>query len=151
MPLPGRPPKPDGQKRNRVRLGHDWNDYPDVPFADPPRLPSRGDGLAWPNRTRKWWKGVSTMPHCVDWTDSDWQFAFDAALLAALFHLGDTKVEGALRAREKVMGTTADYRRNLRIRYVSAGPATDAVEEQGDGTGAAVLSLDDYRRAILED
>lgn len=146
MAIAGRPPKPPGQAVTRHKLAYDWVDYPDVPFESPPRLPSRGDGLAWPNLTRKWWKAISTMPHCVDWTDSDWQFAFGAALLAAEFHLGNPRTESALRARERVMGTTADYRRNLRIRYVDPNPPAD--EDLDDGGG--VVNLDAWRRALEE-
>lgn len=148
-PIAGRPPKPPGQAVTRHKLGYDYEDFPDVPFTGAPRLPSRGDGLAWPNLTRKWWKAISTMPHCVAWTDSDWQFAFGAALLAARFHLGDTRVEGSLRAREKVMGTTADYRRNLRIRYVDPNPPADD-EDDDVGTGPGVLDFEAYRQALEE-
>lgn len=153
MPPRGRQPKPDGQRVNRVKLAYDWADYQDVPFEGAPDLPPRGGHLRWPKRTLAWWQAVSTMPHCVDWTPTDWQYAFDAANLAAYFHMGDVKVESALRARERVMGTTADYRRALRIRYVAARPARfetdeDDDDEAGSG-GAQVMSLDDYRR-ILE-
>lgn len=87
------------------------------------------------------------MPHCSSWTPTDWQYAFDAALLAAEFHLGNARVESALRAREKVMGTTADYRRANRIRYVP--PKGDEPDEDDDDVGSAgVPSLDDYRRRL---
>ncbi|HVM13619.1 MAG TPA: hypothetical protein VM287_04735 [Egibacteraceae bacterium] len=75
------------------------------------------------------------MPHCRLWRDSDWQFALDTALIAAEFHMGDTRTATELRNREKVLGTTVDFRRDLRIRYV----------EPDEGPTAEVTRLDDYR------
>lgn len=91
----------------------------------------------WPAETRRWWLAVSRMPHCVIWTDADWQFAIDTACVAAAFHAGDARVAGELRQREKVLGTTTDARRDLRIRYVTP----EAPEE---APGVAVM--DRYRR-----
>ncbi len=42
------------------------------------------------------------------------------ALVAAAFHGGDTRSAAELRQREKVLGTTMDSRRDLRIRYPGA-------------------------------
>lgn len=78
------------------------------------------------------------MPHCSLWSDSDWEFAFDTAALKAMFHMTPTNVLATeVRNREKVLGTTADYRRDLRIRYV-------AVKAENE-TPADVVTLDDYR------
>lgn len=94
----------------------------------------------WPAATRRWWRAVSTMPHCATWHDSDWQYAIDSASVAAAFHSGDMRWAGELRARERVMGTTADARRDLRVRYVPPG---------GDGdreSSATVSAMAAYRR-----
>jgi hypothetical protein len=141
MPVAGRKPKPDGQKRNRVKPTHDWVEVADVPFAEAPKLPSRmPDGRGWPAWTKRWWSTVSAMPHCVLWDDSDWQFAIDTALIAAEFHRGESRVATELRQREKILGTTMDARRDLRIRYVSQEAE---LEEAAD-----VTSLADYRDAL---
>ena len=59
------------------------------------------------------------MPHCVLWHPSDWCFAVDSLIVAARFHLtGEMKFATELRNREKTMGTTTEYRRALRIRYM---------------------------------
>jgi hypothetical protein len=145
LPTNGRPPKPEGQRVNRHALAYDWKDYPDVPFDGAPEIPKPWHGGRWSARTLLWWQAVSTMPHCVDWTASDWAFAFDALILAAAFHRGDLAAEPKLRAREKVMGTTADYRRNLRIRYVDVNQEGDS---EGDDADDGVLNLDDYRRIL---
>ena len=138
MPVAGRKPKPDGQKRNRVKPVHDWVEVADVPFA--------GRELPFDvtlERTRQWWAGVSSMPHCVLWSESDWQFAFDTALIAAEFHAGEAKLAGELRMREKVLGTTVDFRRDLRIRYVDAAPP-----ESGE-VPASVADMAAYRAAVV--
>jgi hypothetical protein len=80
------------------------------------------------------------MPHASLWTEADWQFALDTAEVAAAFHEGDTKMAVELRQREKIMGTTLDARRDLRIRYVEA--------TEGKSDDEAVLDMDAYRRDL---
>lgn len=92
----------------------------------------------WPAETKRWWRTVSRMPHCVLWSAADWEFALDTALVAAAFHAGDTKIASELRQRERILGTTVDARRDLRIAYVSA------VEEPGDP--ATVTVMNSYRK-----
>jgi hypothetical protein len=96
----------------------------------------------WPVATRRWWKAVSTLPHCSLWNDGDWQFAMDTAHLVAAFHAGSHKLATEIRAREKIMGTTADARRDLRIRYVALTPPTDLA------TDPSVTAMADYRRSV---
>lgn len=139
MPVAGRKPKPDGQAVNRSKPTHDWTEVPDVAFARGPKLPSRmPNSMPWPAATRAWWKTICAMPHCTLWSESDWQFALDTAFVAGIFHMqGDKGYATEMRNREKVLGTTADYRRDLRIRYVEPKPVN---EQQAD-----VVTLDDYR------
>lgn len=139
MPVAGRKPKPEGQARNRNAPTHDWTEVPDVAFVGAPKLPTKmPNGMPWSSATRAWWKTISAMPHCSLWTESDWQFALDTAFIAGIFHLqGDKGYATELRNREKVLGTTADYRRDLRIRYVAPKVESEAPAE--------VTKLDDYR------
>lgn len=136
MPVAGRKPKPDGQKRNRVKPVHDWVEVIDVASEGRP-LPFRAR-----KRTAEWWAGVSTMPHCVLWSESDWQFAIDTAALHQAFVAGDVRLAGEIRMREKVLGTTMDSRRDLRIRYV---PPAEAGPEVGS---AEVTDMAAYRDAV---
>lgn len=141
MPVVGRKPKPEGQKRNRVKPTYEWTEVADVPFGDGPKLPARWlDGRAWPARTKRWWAVISTMPHCVVWTPTDWEYALDTAFVHAQFASGDMRMATELRNREKLLGNTFDSRRDLRIRYVT--PADDREET------ASVASLDEYRAAL---
>lgn len=230
MPVAGRKPKPDGQKRNRMPPVHSWVDVVDEPYTgdipDLPDQPRRADGppapeparplgtmgtalwgrvwrsaagipidseavlvlceqmdervqlrvrvfknpdhnrnraalravdqqiisgltalglssarsipVEWPPESLRWWAAVSRMPHCVLWTTADWQFAIDTALVAAAFHSGDVRVAPELRQRERILGTTVDSRRDLRIRYV------ERVEDHSDA--ATVTAMDTYRK-----
>jgi hypothetical protein len=139
MPVAGRKPKPPGQAVNRVKPVYDWVDVPDRPFEDGPRLPSRrACGKGWPASVKRWWRVVSAMPHCVLWAESDWLFAEQTAELVARFYLGDARLGPEVRQRERVLGTTADFRRDLRIRYVE-----DVAAAGEDAT--VVTRLDDYR------
>jgi hypothetical protein len=136
MPVPGTKPKATPtRRRNAPTL--EWTEVLDEPFAGAPRLPR---DRRWSKRTREWWRSLSTMPHCVLWTASDWSFALDSAQLAAAFHEGNVRVAPELRQRERIMGTTADARRDLRIRYVQ-----EVVEEVDEGK---VAHLADVRRRL---
>jgi len=138
MPVAGRKPKPQGQARNRVKPVHDWTEVENVPFEDAPDLPeTRCDGRPWMARTRQKWAAWSTMPHCRLWGPAEWDFALDALELAAQFHEGNHRVATELRNRERVLGTTRDFLRDLRIRYVDAEPERPE--------SASVTSMDDYR------
>jgi hypothetical protein len=141
MPVRGQKPKPDHLKRNRMPV-LEWNVVPDVPFVGAPKLPVRRKGEGrWPVRTLRWWAAVASMPHCSLWRASDWEFALDTAAVAATFHAtGSLQAEAALFRREKILGTTVDARRDLRIRYVPV-----AVEVEVD---ASVTTMADYRALV---
>ena len=86
--------------------------------------------------TRQWWDTVSTMPHCVLWSPADWMFALTTATVADAAFCGISSAATELRNREKVLGTTVEYRRDLRIRYVDP-----VVKEKS----AEVANIADYR------
>lgn len=144
--MAGRKPKPEGQARNRAKPAHDWTEVVDAPYVgDRPSLPTErrvilqfGDfkDIELHDLTHAWWETVSTMPHCTLWTEADWRYAISTALVADAFHYGHTPSATELARREKVLGTTVDARRDLRIRYVEAKTAP---------TSANVTSMDDYR------
>jgi hypothetical protein len=142
MPIPGRKPKAEGEKRHSHAPRHDWVEVVDTPYDGPvPKLPStRANGKKWPARTRKKWGVWSRMPHCVLWGEAEWEFALESLEVAALFHeTGAATMATELRNREKLLGTTLDFRRSLRIRYV---------EEVEQPEAADVTSINDYRDRI---
>lgn len=137
MPTKGRKPKPEGQARHRVKPVHEWTEVQNTPFEGAPELPKRRDGKSWSDRLKQKWAAWSSMPHCSLWDGTDWEFAFDTLEVAAQFHEGNEKLATELRNREKVLGTTHDYRRDLRIRYVET-----LTEEQSTDD---VPNISDYR------
>jgi hypothetical protein len=110
---------------------------PDVPFRKGQQCPQRKGPKSWPEGCRERWAVWSTMPHCVLWSAADWTFAVDSLHIAArAFETeSDPKWYQELRNREKVLGTTHDYRCALKIRYVDPKPAQTA----------KVVGLDNYR------
>lgn len=136
MPATGRKPNEGMAVRHRVPPTHEWREVEYVRFTDAPPLPGK-----WPAATKRWWAAVSTMPHCCLWTEEDWQFAFDTAVVHATFSRGNIKAATELRNREKVLGTTMDFRRDLRIRYVDP-----KVNEEP----ASVTKLQDYKARLAE-
>ena len=146
MAVPGRKPAAAAQKRNRNTPQADWVEVVNVPYSGAcPDLPGSRtivtrDGqetVGLQEMTQAWWDVVSTMPHCVLWEPSDWMFALATATVADAAFCGVASAMTELRNREKVLGTTVEFRRDLRIRYIESEP--DVV------LSAEVTKLDDYR------
>jgi hypothetical protein len=139
MPVTGRKSKPEGQAVNRNKPVHDWTEVASVPFEGGPDLPEmRADGRRWQQRTRDKWDAWRSMPHCKLWGPAEWDFALDSIELAATFHdTGESKFGTELRNREKILGTTLDFLRDLRIRYTNPPDET--------GASAEVTNIADYR------
>lgn len=139
MPATGRKPNEGTPVRHRVKPVHEWQEVDRIAFVDGPKLPKQTpDGKSWPARTKEWWAVIAAMPHCVLWEAGDWQFALDTAAVAAAFHGGDLRQADTLMKREKVLGTTLDFRRDLRIRYV----------EPSEDTPVGITAIDKYRKAL---
>jgi len=102
--------------------------------------------MTWPSPTKRWWKALVEMPHCILWTETDWQFAADTAFLVAAFHAGDLRLASEIRTRERLLGTTADARRDLRIRYTDPDSGAEVREDT-----ASVTAMDDYRKMAPDD
>jgi hypothetical protein len=137
-PKPGSP----GVGHNRNKAIHDWTEVEDVPFGDGLELPEyRPDGRPWPEATKSKWDAWRSMPHAKLWGPAEWSYALDTIELAASFHLtGEPKFATELRNRERVLGTTGEYRRDLRIRYID--PVGD------NEVPAGVTRIRDYHRAL---
>jgi len=135
----GGKPKPPGEAINPNRRGSlEWTEVEDVPFEDGPRLPQKApDGKAWhPWAVRKW-RNWRRMPHCVLWTETDWDYALDSVTLAhRMYNDGGITVAAELRIREANMGTTLDARRDLRIRYVEPKAPKPKLQVVGDDFSA---------------
>lgn len=138
MPLAGRKPPSEGSaRRNPNRKLADWVEVEEVPFDGPwPDLPDSRtiitkDGpidVELQPLTFRWWDTIKRMPHAKLWKDSDWMFAVSTALVADASFCGIASAHTELRNREKVLGTTADFRRDLRIKYVPVGVTEELAE-----------------------
>ncbi len=133
MPVTRRP-KPPGQAVNRHPV-LEFTEVPNRPFSKAPKLGPRASGKPWPMAAIRKWKAWSRMPHCALWDESDWEFARDSIEVAARMVEAnfDPRLAAELRNREKVIGTTLDYRRDIRVRYVEPK------------AGVAVVRLRDFQ------
>jgi len=153
MPVAGAKPKADrSQIRHRVEAVHEWVDVENVPFTDAPKLPEREKqvswadagavGGSWPISTLAWWRDISSMPHAKLWTKAEWRFAIDTAEIHARTMEAWRGYTGAeIRAREKLLGMLADYRRDLRIRYVEPKAAEERSKAADDANVVSITSL----------
>ncbi len=101
------------------------------------------------------------MPHCRNWSPTDWQFGVETALMKQAFWLeyAEGKMQSTtateIRRREDQMGTTGEALRKLRIRYVPADqfdeddflPAVEVADAAVEG-GATVTALESRRRRL---
>ncbi len=135
MPIKGLPPKEN--PRHRMPR-HDFIEVENVPNTRAMKLVGK-----WSRNTRRWYRIIAQMPHCRLWSKTDWLFAIESAMVAEQFYRTKSAVYSKeLRAREAIMGVTADARRALRIRYV------EPVEEDEEEAENNVVSLEERIRAI---
>lgn len=135
--------RPGPQPKNTPKHGHGgagWTDYVNQFYEGPGSNQDLPDtpGISWWPQTVGWWNEIRRMPHCKDWTPTDWIFAIETAIFknnvyAELF--GGTvhaTMITEIRRREDQMGTTVEARRKLGIRYVDpAQVAQDELEMPG--------------------
>jgi hypothetical protein len=102
-----------------------------------PELPS-GD---WPERTIAWWQTWRTSPMAQTFSDTDWDFLVDTALLHAEMWSGNLSVAAELRIRQAKFGATPEDRMRLKI-------AVDSEASQVRETSQAIPA--DRRRRLLK-
>ncbi len=145
MAITGRPPSV--QSRNRNPKAYDWTTIEAVPYAGPsPDLPRRGRAR-WHPQTVAWWEAVRHMPHARLWTETDWWFGLETAVLVEEFWRGESSRAAELRLRSGKLGLTHEDRLKLRIRYVA--PQSDQPAAVADA--AVVTRLSDRRRRLAEE
>lgn len=87
--------------------------------------------MAWPAATRAWWKMWAEHPISDEFTDSDWSFLLDTALIHGAYWSGDLKQGAELRQRVAKFGATPEDRARLRISFAVA---TKSEREAAKGT-----------------
>lgn len=79
--------------------------------------------FVWPERTREWWRMWGESPLSDDFTQTDWDFLLDTAVLHARYWQGDMKSAAELRLRVAKFGATPEDRARLRIQFAQADEA----------------------------
>jgi hypothetical protein len=80
--------------------------------AHGPELPETHE---WPDATRAWWETWRRSAQAQTFTDTDWSFLLDTAVLHAEFWLGDRSVAAELRLRAAKFGATPEDRARLKL------------------------------------
>jgi hypothetical protein len=138
--MAGRGPASTGRaiRRNKEQQAHG------VVYAEPseqPTLPpmfelvqGRRRKRAWHPQTQRWWDTWAKSPLSAEFTDDDWTFLTDTALLHHAFWSGDTKIAAELRLRVAKFGQTPEDRARLKIQFA---PPPSEGEGEAPKTGAS--------------
>lgn len=112
-PAPGRNPnvKAADQRRHRIKPAPVTVLVADGKAYGPP-LPADYD---WPAPTLRWWETWRTSAQAATFTETDWSFLIDTAVLHADFWLGNRALEGGLRLRVAKFGATPEDRARLKF------------------------------------
>lgn len=115
----GPAPKPSETRRRRNAAA------PLVVVASDGKMhgPELPEGFVWPDATRAWWFTWRRSAQAQTFTDTDWSFLLDTAVLHAEFWLGDRSVAGELRLRAAKFGATPEDRARLKIEVGDPAPA----------------------------
>ncbi len=98
--------------------------------------------FSWPAQTKSWWDMLTRHPLAVEFTEMDWAYLAETALIHAQFWKGDVKLAGELRLREAKYGFTPEDRARLRMQFALA---TTAEVESAERVERAVTSKDRMR------
>jgi hypothetical protein len=79
------------------------------------RGPELPDG-EWPERTLAWWDTWRRSAMAQEFTDTDWDYLIDTALIHRELWTGNVKAAGELRLRVQRFGATVPDRERLRLR-----------------------------------
>lgn len=94
--------------------------------TDPATGESHPRRFNWPKITRQWWRMWAESPLSKDYTDTDWSFLLDTALLHARYWKGEVRLAPELRLRVAKFGATPEDRARLRITFAVADSAENS-------------------------
>lgn len=119
--MAGKGPAPKDRSK-RARRNDDGIVPVVLPFtrAEQPDLP--GGGVNWPTRTREWWAKWADAAQAQIFTESDWEFLLETALLHARFWSGELSHAGEIRLRVAKFGATPEDRQRLRMEFAEDKP-----------------------------
>ncbi|MCW2768537.1 MAG: hypothetical protein JWO11_4496 [Nocardioides sp.] len=110
------------------------------------RGPDLPEDYPWHAQTRAWWETWRSSPQAKTFTDTDWRFLTDTALLHNALWSGDAKVGAELRLRVAKFGATPEDRARLRLQVSGGGDVPPAEAEQPGQPGGRYGHL----RAVSE-
>lgn len=118
----------------------------EIPNVEQPDLPEyfryEGRKIKFPARTVEWWAQWNGSPLAQGFTDHDWSYLLDTAVLHAQFWLGlgSVRIAGELRNRLAKFGVTPADRARLRIMFVTADEAEEAKRRADRANGRVGVS-----------
>lgn len=77
--------------------------------------PDLPESIDWPDVTLEWWETWRTCAQASTYTDTDWSFLLDTAVLHAAFWDGNHSAAAELRLRVAKFGATPEDRARLKI------------------------------------
>lgn len=98
--------------------------------ASAPQLP---DGFTWHSQTEAWWASWAGSPLALDFTELDWSYLLDTAILHSAMWSGDSGVAAELRLRVAKFGATPEDRARLRIVFADADEKDGRRKPPSDG------------------
>lgn len=137
--MAGRGPAPkDASERRRRNNADDMMIITNDDLTRGPELPA---GIDWPDATREWWATWRKAAQAQTFTDTDWSFLLDTAILHMEFWDGDRSVAAELRLRTAKFGATPEDRARLKI---SVG------EPKAKGAAVRTKATADRRGRLLQ-
>jgi len=111
--MAGRGPAPkDSGERRRRNTPDELTVITNDGAVHGPDLP---DSLDWPDVTREWWETWRRSAQAQTFTDTDWSFLLDTAVLHMEFWDGNRAAAPELRLRVAKFGATPEDRARLKI------------------------------------
>ena len=127
--MAGRGPAPTKDRSERVRPGSAVAKTRVVVGDGEVRGPDLPGSFDWPAQTRAWWETWRSSPQASMFTDTDWGFLLDTALLHAELWSGNGAVASELRLRVAKFGATPEDR--MRLRLSIEAPESTVVKPRG--------------------
>jgi hypothetical protein len=112
--LAGRGPAPKDPEKRR-RRNADPVPATVVAADGEARGPDLPDGVDWPAQTLVWWETWRRSPQAQAFTETDWSFLLDTALLHSRLWSGEASAAPELRLRVAKFGATPEDRARLRM------------------------------------
>lgn len=123
-PNPSRQPSRAGNKKEFRVVEFEPGVRPELPSFS---IETDGElvDFVWPQTTVDWWDMWAGHPLAEEFSDSDWSFLLDTALLHAAVWRGELKLMPELRLRVAKFGVTPEDRARLRVQFAAADEADE--------------------------